>query len=296
MWSNGTSGHSANNEGIMPHMISFVDDALQSAHYEFVLLLKDFAVANGWTVLRYDTSTADHELILKGVGLSGLEEIFVGWKTKQNADADYYNIVAGVFTGYVPGNTFETQPLGAYSAFCAHNQRIDFWLTLNAQRITFVLKLGTPVYEACYVGKFLPYARPSQYPYPVTCAGTLGPDSTLRFSDISTKHAMPYTGGNARMMTRHTSGWSFYSAWPWSGTAITGPTYNSRDTEGERALSPIILHSTANLWGELDGIFHVSGFNIVVEDTFVVGGVTHVAIQDVFRTGFSDYFALRLDA
>ena len=33
----------------------------------------------GWTTLRYDTSGTNHYLILKGEGLTGAEEIYVGF-------------------------------------------------------------------------------------------------------------------------------------------------------------------------------------------------------------------------
>ncbi len=88
-----------------------------------------------WEVLRYDTAAANRELILKGTGLSRTEEIFVGFRTYQDANADYYNLLAGVFTGYVAGNSFDTQPGARLSGVPAHNQRIDYWMTLNGQRI-----------------------------------------------------------------------------------------------------------------------------------------------------------------
>lgn len=37
-----------------------------------------FAAAHGWTVLRFDTTQAQHELLLKAPGLSGTEEILWG--------------------------------------------------------------------------------------------------------------------------------------------------------------------------------------------------------------------------
>ena len=282
----------------MPHQIGYVDNSGGTlAHYKFLTQLRDFASANGWTVLRYDDTIAERELILRGPGMTGTEEIFVGWKCIQNADADYYNMLAGVFTGYVPSSPFASQPSAAITAFCAHNQRIDYWLTLNGQRIAFALKLGTPVYETCYVGKFLPYARPSQYPYPVVCAGTLASaNSTLRFSDISTNHRMPWIGNHARMRSRSPTAWGNPLTWPWSNNFLTGTSTHGRDTDGAYPLSPIVLHSTTDIWGELDGIFHVTGFNIVVEDTFELGGLQHVAIQNIYLTGFPDYFAIRMDA
>lgn len=68
---------------------------------------------------------------------------------------------AGDQNRYISANSFDSQPGAIISGVPAHNQRIDYWLTVNPQHITMTLKVGTPVYESCYVGEFLPYARPS---------------------------------------------------------------------------------------------------------------------------------------
>lgn len=280
----------------MPHQIGYVDNTGGTlAHYKILQVIRDFASANGWTVLRYDDVSANRELILKGAGLSGEEEIFVGFRTYQDANADYYNLLAGVFTGYVAGNSFDTQPGARLSGVPAHNQRIDYWLTLNGQRIVLAMKVGTPVYESCYVGKMLPYGRPSQYPYPVVCGGMLSGAAATRFSD--TAHSIPYKGNRANMALRSNDGWLQPHCYPWGNALIAGSTTNLRDTGGVYHLLPIELHdNSANLWGALDGIFYISGFDNAVENTLTIEGVTYVVIQDVARTGHTDYYAMRLDS
>lgn len=278
----------------MPHTIGFVDNSGGVlAHYKMLETIHDFALANGWTVLRYNTAPANRELILRGAGYTGEEEIYVGFRTYQDASADYYNLLAGVFTGYVAGNTFDAQPGARLSGVPAHNNRIDFWLTLNPQRIALAMKVGTPVYESCYVGKCLPYGRPSQYPYPVVCAGMLNGAAASRFSQ--TTHSIPFKGNRVNMALRSNDGWLQVHAYPWSNAALTGATI-IRDTGDIYHLLPIELHdNTANLWGALDGIYWISGFNNAVENTLVVDGADYVVIQDVSRTGHADYYALRLD-
>lgn len=252
-----------------------------------------------WQVLRYDTVSDDRQLILKGAGYTGEEEIFVGFRTYQSEPADYYNLLAGVFTGYVPGNTFDTQPGARLSGVPAHNNRIDYWLTLNPQRIALAMKVGTPVYESAYVGKMLPYGRPSQYPYPVVCGGMLTGAATTRFSE--TGHSGYFKGNKAAMGLRSNDNWLQPYCYPWGNSSIAGTgtgvsSTNLRDTGGIYHLLPVELHdNTANLWGALDGIFYISGFNNAVENTLVVDGVDYVVIQDVWRTGHTDYYALRMD-
>lgn len=273
--------------------ISFVDaSGGKLAHQNMIVEIRDLAVANGWEVLRFDDSGTSHEVILKGEGLTGTEEIFIGFRTYENAGADYYNILCGVFTGYVSGNTFDTQP-GAYLAGVpAHNTRIDYWLAVNAQRITCAMKVGTPVYESFYVGKFSQYGRPSQYPYPVICGGAFQGAATTRFSDTTHQFYLA-GGGNTRAAIRTNAGWINPSVHPYNNAALCGST-QLRDTDGKYQLMPVEVYDANGLYGSLDGIFHISGFNNAAENTIVISGVTYVVIQNVYRTGFSDYYATRM--
>lgn len=289
----------------MPHQIGFVAaGGGKLAHQKMLEVVATFVAANGWTVLRFDDTLENHELILKAPGLSGTEEIFVGMRCYQNASADIYNMTAAGFVGYVPGNAFTVQPGAMLSGVPAHNQRIDYWLTLNGQRLVLGMKVGTPVYESMYLGKMLPYARPSQYPYPVVVGGMLSGESVSRFSD--TGHTVWAKGGSARSVGGGTFGnmrlrfndgqWKTPAAYPWCNPSLCGSASQVRDTNRVYPLTPVVL-SDANvgIYGELDGVFHISGFDNAVENTFVQNGVDHVVIQDVWRTSHIDYYALRLD-
>lgn len=281
----------------MPNTIGNVQNVGVLAHYMMLDKIKTFAEANGYTILRYDTTIANRELIMRGSGLSGTENIYVGFRCYQDAGADYYNITAATFTGYVSGNTFSSQPGAMFSAIPAHNMRIDYWLTLNGQRIALAMKVGTPVYESGYVGKIFPYATPSQYPYPVLCGGMLAGEPAIRYSD--TTHAMPYKGDRAGFRLWFNSGvWLQPKSYPWTNPRYASPSgnYQLRDTDGTYHLIPIVVYDDNGIYGELDGIFYISGFNNAVENTISLSGVTYVVIQDVSRTGFIDYYALRMDA
>ncbi|MAN51217.1 MULTISPECIES: hypothetical protein [unclassified Marinimicrobium] len=278
----------------MPYEIGFVENVGTLAHYMMLDKIRSFALASGfWQVLRYDDTIDNRELILKGEGYSGTEEIFVGFRCYQNASADVYNMTVAGFTGYVAGNSFASQPGAILLGLPAHNNRIDYWLTVNPQRIALAMKVGTPVYESAYAGKFLPYATPSQYPYPVFVGGMLTNESETRFSDSS--HSMYAKGNRDNCRMRFNDGtWRVPDTWPWVDNQLTS-SENVRDTDGNYPLLPVMLNDSQGIYGELDGIFHISGFNNAVENTLTVGGDDYVVIQDVSRTGFADYYALRLD-
>ena len=289
-----------------------------------LLKIQALAVLNGWTTLRYDTSNPDsHELILKGEGLSGTEEIFIGVRTYENVSADYYNLAVAGFTGYVPSNTWSTQPGFRESGVPAHNQSIDYWLIVNAQRIAFGLKVGTPVYESAYVGKIFPYATPSQFPYPLAVIGMLNGASATRYSD--TNHTMGFKGNRVNCALRWMDGtYKQPLMYPQNNSWVSGNSTSNvqealRDTGDAYPILPMVMcEAVPNVFGELDGIGYVSNFNNTVESVIQVGGtpvvdnpawtaleraqeiidaggVPHVCLQDVSRTSFTDYFTMRLD-
>ncbi len=310
-------------------------DGTALAHQKMLTVFRSLCESVGWVVLRHNTSAENHELIMRAPGLSGTEEIFVGVRTYQSVTGDYYNLLLGVFTGYVPENTFDGQPGAGLCGIPAHNNSIDYFTTANGQRLVFMLKVGTPVYMHGYAGKLMPYARPSEYPYPVACAGILlGPVGT-RFSDGN--NYFPYHGrgvsSNAHFYVRRPDGvWIAPALWPFShgnnaanGYALAGPTVCEVPANGIYQLEPIIAHALTdtisldnNIWGELDGVYFVSGFNNTVENVVQVGGSTQIdqggmsvaeavaAIkavggrafvvgQNVNRTGWRDYVAIEME-
>lgn len=270
------------------------------AHWQMLLLIKTFAEANGWTTLRYlnptpyTDATVKRELILHGIGLSGTDDIYIGFRAYQDQGADYYNLSVAGFIGYVAANAFTAQPGYIESGVPAHNNRIDYWLVVNAQRIAFGLKVGTPVYESGYAGKFLPYATPSQYPYPMVVAGMLSGVPATRFSDIS--HSMGYKGSRANLRMRFVDGvWKQPECWPWNNGFLAGSN-QLRDTGGNYKLLPVVLNDSGpNVYGELDGIYSISGFNNATENTLTIDGIDYVVLQDVARNSFVDYYAMRLN-
>ncbi|UAG58575.1 hypothetical protein Kaya_038 [Pseudomonas phage Kaya] len=201
-------------------------------HYQVLAIIKTLAEANGWTTLRYVSTGLNRELILKGVGLSGTEEIFVGFRCYQSISGDYYNIDCGVFVGYVAGNNFDTQPGAQINAVQAHNNAITYFITANAQRIVGCFKVGTPVYEHFYVGKFFPYARPGEYPSPLVVGAMLNKSQATRFDDNAQVFPYPgyrYSTSNIKFRQRDQAGnWIQPNCYPFmqytsTGNALAGP-------------------------------------------------------------------------
>lgn len=291
------------------------------AHQAMLVRIKAIAEANGWVTRRHINTGENHELILQGEGLSGEDEIFVGFRCYQAVASDYYNIAAAVMVGYVSDNPFEGQPGFIQSGVPANNNRIDYFMTVNAQRIALCMKVGTPVYEHCYVGKILPYARPGEFRSPLACIGMLNGASATRFSDTS--HTMGYRGGRVNCRLRSQQGtWLQPDCWPWVNAAVAGTGANAssqavRPAAGIQPLLPIQLSDTTpNVYGLLDGMLFTTGFDsatenvlqqggsnvdpqgkslvAVVDDIVAAGGRAFVVLQDGSRNGFSDYVAMEM--
>ena len=286
----------------MAYSIGYVDNAGTEgvAHWQMLLAIKTLAEANGWTTQRYvnPTDGSNRELILKGVGLSGTEEIYIGFRAYYSVSANYYNVSVAGFTGYVAGNTFESQPGYMESGVPAHNTRIDYWLVVNAQRIAFGLRVGSPsVYETGYVGKMFPFGKPTQFPYPLVVGGMLVGIPATRYSDVS--HSMAFKGNRNNMRLRFVSGtWLAPYVWPFGGQsnyADIDANLNLRDTNNIWTLQPLLINdNAANNYGVLDGVYQISGFNNGSENTLTIASNNYVVFGDVWRTGFGDYIAMEL--
>lgn len=283
--------------------VGFVDNSSGYAHEALLAAIQTWAEAEGWTTMRSGVSpdssgapgsaTYHKEWIGIAPGLSGGEQIIIGFRTYQDANNDYYNIAGMTATNYVAGNLWTAQPGISITSMCAHNQRIDYWCPINGQRITMGLKVGTPVYESGYWGKAFPTAPPSQFPYPVVSAGTLQGMPAVRYSDTS--RVFPFQGNVNNLQLRTVGG-----AWtaPYVGPFNTD-VEQYRDTNGKYHLTPLELMDSSlwpngNVWAWLDGVYHITGFNNVVENTIVIDGVTYLVLQNIYRVGFNNYVAIAL--
>lgn len=315
----------------MGYAINTVDNTGGTLAYEKVIAaIKTLAEANGWVTLRSVTS-GDHELILKGEGLSGTEEIFIGFKCYHNVSADFYNIASATMVGYVAGNTFEGQPGISISGVPCHNNAVTYFVTANAQRIAGCFKVGTPVYTHFYEGKFFPYARPGEFPSPLISAGMLDGADEIRFSNTDLEFPYKGTGAapNFLRMRNQAGAWVMPMTWPWKDQRvglqelIAGPasspfrralvSYHDQYTP----LPVILFDLTPNVYGELDGIFMISGFNNGVENVLQYGGDSlvdqtgltvleavdailaengraFVVLEDLTRTAFRDFIAMEM--
>jgi hypothetical protein len=232
-------------------------------------------------------------------------QIYTGVTLYSSVSLDYYNWRINGFTGYVVGNTFNTQPgrISSNIGVPLWNTSIPYIFVANGQRCIVTMNIQNQ-YQSLYIGKFLPYATPSQYPYPLLIGGMLTTDAATRYD--STGYVSWWKGARANCAMRFVDGtWRtpqmmpFYSIGTHTLRNTKSLSTNDEVTEpGYYGLHSCILSENTtgyvNLYGELDGVYMISGFANTVENTVVIDGVTYYIIRDVYRTGFEDYIAIKL--
>lgn len=268
--------------------------------------------AAGTNIARY-TKT---EHILRGPGLAGADQIFVGIRQYESQASDYYNFELTGFTGYGAGLDFTAQPGYLTTPVYVHlwNSSIPYWLIANGRRIVLVAKVST-VYQALHLGFINPYASPGQYPYPLAIGGC-SDVQTQRWSATDESHRHFTDPGAYTLYLRDPGGlWQgFANFWQSNGEAglYTNNVwpYQARSTEVQNlfrtlrdqpdatyALFPLILtrsSPTVAGLGEIDGCFALSGHNNAAENICQVSSQDHLVVQNVFRTARYYYWALKL--
>lgn len=283
---------------------------------------------NPWTSLRYTVGggIAADELILRAPGLAGTDQIFVGITTFENATADYFNWRIAGFTGYNAALAFGAQPGVMQNVFLRlWNSPIPYWFVANGRRVVIVAKVSTN-YMMGYLGFINPYPSPNQYPYPLAIGGdwAISPEPLLtdvawRWSNtFITANNFPMSsswdpgGGVIRANTstlrirRPDGTWGFMRAgsnaayqdlddstiWPYMAGMANLQANLGAD---QSPVFPIVLHdNTPEVYGELDGVFAVSGQARASEDLIHVGADDLLMVQNIFRTGRNAYCAVKL--
>lgn len=266
----------------------------------------------------------ERELILMGQGTAGTDEIFVGIKTFSNTSSDYFDWYLQGFTGYSAGGTFDSQP-GAMTdkrpRMLLDDSAMDYWFVANGRRFIVVAKVTT-VYEACYLGFYLPYGTPAQAPYPLMIGGS-STDNNTRWSSNDNGHRLFVDPGDSesesslRMLVgtiwQHFSNFSSDTSaargrnvWPYNcteqvsyGDAPYQPWRRLiQGLDGNVPVLPLILNSTAAeiskaVWGEIQGCYAIPGTGLSPEDTIAIGSDEYIAFPNVWRSNTWNYWALK---
>lgn len=235
------------------------------------------------------------ELIMHGPGLSASDEIYTGLRRNCSRGADYWNWQINGMIGYVSANSYATQPgVSPTKSMLLTSDNIPYWMVGNGRRWIVAAKIGTQ-YEIAHGGLILPYATPSQYPYPLLVGGTVNGATTARWSDTGAGHTNFANTASSGCLRSVAGSWmAGYDIWPQAVAGITA--YNYRNTpSNDYPLLPIEINDAGpNRYGYLDGLFFAPGYSAAAEDVIQVGGTDYLMIPNVFRSGVRDFVALKL--
>lgn len=256
-------------------------------------------------------ATPNHEIILKGIGLAGTDNIYVGIRVVGGPADTIHNWELKGLTGASSSSTFDAQPGASPSVFTAFwDQAITYWFVVNGRRFITIGKVSS-TYHSLYGGWILPYTTPAEYPYPIVVIGeedaaTIYSATTASFNFIADPQS---SAGRIRDNVGTWNGIdndsaSVYAIWPHDGFNT------SRDVllvmqvlpGGESPMFPcnVILNSAGATpllgypVGVLDGVFAVSGHNLSAETLLTVSAVDHLVVQNIFRTARDSYMAIKL--
>lgn len=113
----------------------------------------------------------EKQVILKGNGSVGTDEIYVGLSARDFGSSVYQWDIRG-FTGFQSNVNFSSQPgispAGSYVPL--NNSSIRWWLFISPRRIITVFRMGG-TYTNMYLGLIKPFATTAQYPYPLAVIG-----------------------------------------------------------------------------------------------------------------------------
>ena len=247
-----------------------------------------------WAVNEEDLASTQEYLLLQGVG-GGSDEIFVGFRTQSNGTT-YFNMEVSVFSGYVSGNTYTTQP-GIQSYYsCMSNVCFDFWIIMTGRHIKVVSVIGTS-YEHMYAGWFLPNATQSQYQYPAYVGGnTDGADQLVGgTADDHTAYWNGYGGQLSGAVHDGTSWLEINSFLPKSYGSFAS---RFPDLDNRRTIYPceILRPDRLAIYGSLEGVYYVVNGDsaLTPDDILSDGDKGYLVVQDAFRTGTTNVISLDL--
>jgi hypothetical protein len=271
----------------------------------------------GWTELDYNGT--DRTVLFEAPGLSTTEEIHFGFGVEASVGTDSFALTGWMFKAYNDALGHKSQPgISGVGYHAVWDDSIPYWFIANGQRVIIITKVST-VYTASYLGKFLPYGVPGDYPQPYYVGMPASGNS--RWSTTSETFRNFFDPGDhvgSEMLNPNgtwyrvgnyveSSGESVVTdgnyLWPYSvafGSNLARTRWREmrNNVDDTVPLWPIVLvgeDPSGDTYGMLDGAFAVSGFSLSSEDLVTSDAVDHLVVQNVFRTARYYYAAMKLE-
>lgn len=319
----------------MAYETGFADDHadLWAKLLAFLTTNEDLVAVDQEWVSVWDANDGD-DVVLRGPGLAEADQIYVGMKLVRAPLTDASGIDIVGMQGVLPAATAFNEHVNVTpvrSRMFLSNTTMEYWFVANGRRFIVVVKMST-VYEAMYGGLYLPYANPVNYSYPLFVgassgqSGTAAPDwhSVLQqhthFVKPDYKASNPGSYESNAWALMPDGQWLRCGAWSDGADLAMAPYRYGTDPLGASdsngvvgyldilnkmaagygstfGLTPLTLVRPSLNWslGRLDGCFHIAGRDNAVRDIVTIDTTDYFVVQNAFRTGIGDFWALALE-
>lgn len=271
------------------------------------------------------TGADAYSYVLEGPGTGGTDAIRVNVSVNFNDAEDRFNLCMRGMTNWNGAEPIDNQlNMSTFVSSAMWSSSLPYTFVASGRCFKFVVQVST-LNTAGYAGFILPYATPSEYPYPMAVGGST--DGTTRlYTDQSVAHShfvnpssslkLCFPDNQWRDFTNFTVGGGNSYTWqddrtvaPWQ-TAGEDPLATDlraamedlrQNFDGSYPLMKATLQSKAGqpgraVIGVLDGCYHVPGIGNSAGNTITVDTVDHLVVQNVFRTdNHLGYWALALE-
>ncbi|ATS92277.1 hypothetical protein DLP05_019 [Stenotrophomonas phage vB_SmaS_DLP_5] len=301
-------------EAVTPHLywrLRFKTTAVDNVEVRVAAL--EFRRSAGDTF----TISGGAEVLFKAPGLGGLESILVGCELYESVSSAVYNL-----NWYAPRNFDDKKrlrnmlPSSGFVGTPMTNQSFNFWVFVNGQRVIIVCRIGS-VYIGGYFGFGNPYEIQTNHQYPMILGGCTDEEAT-RFDTTNAENRIYCNPGRWTLRAFYpASGWVRHANLREVGNNVAAGSgvedgkvfpaamvgsgdvrYLYRDNvDGSLPMFPSVIGGAnpRHMWGEFDGVYWTTGFNNLPEAIITREGFDHMVFQDMFRTTYQDYYAVRMD-
>lgn len=270
-----------------------------------------------------DTDVAT--LSLEGPGNGASARVYVNIETFNNVGSNHYTWKVFGATSYSAGVGFPSQVNASPEVhFLLANTTLEYWIQSSTRRFMVEARSGSN-YLSMYAGFMLPFALPSEYPFPLAIIASY-PTAALpgvanaRNSSIADpgdaaahylrRSALTWRAirnqGNAGTSISPVTGqrafmWPAKSSMGTSASAGDADLWNSGGWENMKtnfnSEAPLVRCTLIDTFeaaavAALEGVFMTTGFGRSAEQALTVGGRTFRLFQRAGRTGPGDFFAV----
>jgi len=305
--------------------------------FDLVTRIRDFlttdaalvAAGQNWSVLYGPASGAitsnSQDVLLKGPGNGGTDEVLVALFPNANPAGDTYNLGISGLASYSPSAGAPVDQPGRLISRQMHlwNQAMPYWIVANGRRFIIVVRVTT-VYQSAYAGFILPYHLPTTWAYPMY-VGASTRNQSARYSLVSGYHGSFFSPGASQNIGTVGANVDLCGAALRLPDGVWTPICNKFEQNGDTNFagscvapwnqywynstirdaldgSPVLVPAEISLvapypanMGALEGVYFIPGYGTGAENIVTVNGVQHLVVQNAYRTANGEYAAIALE-